>query len=374
MLKIDILLALRNVFRHKIRSLAILLALCLSGIILLLVGGLYNSLFSMIEPQQIEESGHIKIMPQSGESLILNYSKLKSIWEDNSFIREALPKRQVSGLAGVDERTALFSGEFVYRDHALGVILGKTLAANLKAESGADVNILIGWNGFSIPFEKAILTDSSDRDRVYASIPWEYIEVLGNSDAVSSIALYLTDKSHITKVETYLKKSFAKRKLLLRVSNFSDNRSYFHSVKQIYMNNYYFIIGVIVLTVFFAIFNTVTMVIMERTREIGTLQSFGLTINKIQLLLVLEGLFLWLVGFCLSVVLSYFGQLLINNSGGITLPPPPTVENEIILYCHVPGASYILSFVVLGIVTLSGTIVSTSRIFRMSVIEKLNHI
>lgn len=377
MSKIDLLLATRNVFRQKVRSLVILLTISISGFVILLIGGLYNSLFDMVENAQIAESGHIKIVSQQnsqGDFLIPVYNILKSKILSDSNVIKIIPRREVSGLVGYGDRTALFSGEIMESGNNDGVILGSVLAANLGIKPGGDCNFLIGWNGFTLKYIKSVVTASADKDRVYASLPWESINHFDNSGSVSSISVYLRDESLLDINKKILDKLFINMGIDVSITTFNDDNSYFTRVKNIYMSNYYFIIGVIIPTVFFAIFNTITMAIMERIREFGTLQSFGLTLRKIQALLLMEGTILGLFGFIIAVGIAFLVQGVINANGGIHLPPPPTVEHSIALSSSIPLSTFILTLVVLIFVSVIATFFSTGKISKLSVIDKLNYV
>lgn len=377
MSKTDFILAFRNVFRQKVRSVVILTTISICGFVLLILGGLYNSLFEMVEKEQISESGHINIVLEqnlNNDSLIPNYNILKSEILKDSNVSEIISKRVVSGLVGYEDRTALFSGEIIESEVPGGVILGKILAENLGINSGDDINFLVGWNGFTLKYTKSSITASAESDRVYASLPWEAIKNFDNPNSVSSISIILKDQSLIEYNKISLNRIFKEMDINVSITTFNDNKSHFSSVKNIYMSNYYFIVGVIILTIFFAIFNTITMAIMERIREFGTLQSFGLTLNKIKFLLLIEGLILGLFGFVLSGGTAFLFQGIINIKGGLRLPPPPTVENSIIINSNIPISSLILTFIVLIVVTITATFFSTTRISKLSVIQKLNHI
>jgi len=67
----------------------------------------------------------------------------------------------------------------------------------------------------------------------------------------------------------------------------------------------YIIIGVVLLALVFGIVNTMLMVILERTKEIGMLTALGLSNVKIALMIVSETIFLCLVGAAIGNLLSF---------------------------------------------------------------------
>jgi putative ABC transport system permease protein len=78
------------------------------------------------------------------------------------------------------------------------------------------------------------------------------------------------------------------------------------------------LIGAIVL---FTVGNTMSMAVMERTAEIGTLRAMGLRRGGIRQLFMAEGLLLGLIGAAAGVVLALCVAWLVNNAGLTWLPP-----------------------------------------------------
>ncbi|MES2325424.1 MAG: FtsX-like permease family protein [Pseudomonadota bacterium] len=78
------------------------------------------------------------------------------------------------------------------------------------------------------------------------------------------------------------------------------------------------LIGVIVL---FTIGNTMSMAVVERTIEIGTLRAMGLRRSKIRQLFMCEGVLLGVLGTALGVLAALAIAFLINHSGMSWVPP-----------------------------------------------------
>ena len=67
----------------------------------------------------------------------------------------------------------------------------------------------------------------------------------------------------------------------------------------------YILIGIVLVALIFGIVNTMLMVILERTREIGMLRSLGMHKKKIAYMITMETIFLCLVGAVIGNIFSY---------------------------------------------------------------------
>lgn len=67
----------------------------------------------------------------------------------------------------------------------------------------------------------------------------------------------------------------------------------------------YYIVGIIMLALLFSIVNTMLMAVLERVRELGMLMAVGMNKSKVFALIVLETIFLALIGGPLGLIFSY---------------------------------------------------------------------
>ena len=83
-----------------------------------------------------------------------------------------------------------------------------------------------------------------------------------------------------------------------------------------YMVMYYIIfIGIIMLALAFGIINTMLMTILERTRELGMLMAIGMNRRKVFSMIMLETIFLTLVGAIAGMLFGWIFVELLNKTG-----------------------------------------------------------
>lgn len=131
------------------------------------------------------------------------------------------------------------------------------------------------------------------------------------------------------------------------------------------------LIGVIVL---FTIGNTMSMAVVERTVEIGTLRAIGLRRSGIRRLFLCEALLLGLAGTAIGVLAALLAAFLINHSG-LTWTPPGYVYAYPIRI-RIWGDLRLLfgSAAGLTLVTLLSAWWPANRASKMAIVDALRHV
>ncbi|GHD68018.1 ABC transporter permease [Jeongeupia chitinilytica] len=131
------------------------------------------------------------------------------------------------------------------------------------------------------------------------------------------------------------------------------------------------LIGVIVL---FTVGNTMSMAVIERTTEIGTLRAIGLRRGGVRRLFVLEGLLLGLVGSGLGVLVALALAWLINHAG-LTWLPPGNVE-PVPLTVRVWGEPRMIVLTAIGLSLIAAVSAwwPARRAARLEIVDALRHV
>ncbi|HLQ26706.1 MAG TPA: FtsX-like permease family protein [Acidiferrobacterales bacterium] len=130
------------------------------------------------------------------------------------------------------------------------------------------------------------------------------------------------------------------------------------------------LIGTIVL---FTLGNTMSMAVMERTVEIGTLRAMGLRRGGIRRLFVCEGLLLGVIGAVLGVLIALLLAGIINHSG-LTWTPPGRDAVPLTIYVWGETRLVIASAVGLILVAILSAWWPARRAARMNIVDALRHV
>jgi putative ABC transport system permease protein len=131
------------------------------------------------------------------------------------------------------------------------------------------------------------------------------------------------------------------------------------------------LIGAIVL---FTVGNTMSMAVMERTAEIGTLRAMGLRRSGIRRLFMSEALVLGVIGAAAGVLAALVVAWLVNHAGMTWLPPGQV--DPVPLTVRVWGESRMMlgTAVLLAVVAVISAWWPARRAARMQIVDALRHV
>lgn len=131
------------------------------------------------------------------------------------------------------------------------------------------------------------------------------------------------------------------------------------------------LIGGIVL---FTVGNTMSMAVVERTAEIGTLRAIGLRRGDVRAMFVIEGVVIGVLGALLGIVVAIAAAAAINQMG-MTWTPPGRIE-PVALAVRVAGEHPMMLASASGLVVVAAlsAILPAARAARMNIVDALRHV
>lgn len=142
-------------------------------------------------------------------------------------------------------------------------------------------------------------------------------EYAGVGNAFHEIAFLLNDGA-LAEDSTYLRDLKTKYSGL-EIMNWKDLAPELKLVDETFATTVFILMGVILLALLFGIINTMMMAILERTRELGMLMAVGMNKSRLFGMIMLETIFLTMIGAPLGLLggyasISYFGSVGIDIS------------------------------------------------------------
>ena len=338
-------MAWRNIWRHKARSLVIMMSITLGLFAGVAVLALYEGmLVSRIRTVIDEETGHVQMhhpnfSDEYESKFIINDTPdvlkiLHNIPEIIQINQRILVNGMLStptGTAGVQVLGIDTSTEYTYSSLKQKIregngfapnkknqaIIGKKLADKRKLQIGSKMVLMFNDttnNLVSSAFRVSAIYQSSNTpldERLIYVAGKELTDLIGISGQIHEIGLKLNHDKDVDPVANKLRKLL----LNLKVETWKEISPETEFMVKTVDSYSYIILIIIMIALAFGILNTMLMAIMERTREIGMIAALGTSKIRIFFLVLLETVFLTLGGAPLGLLLGWLASAYFNKNG-----------------------------------------------------------
>jgi len=325
----------RNIWRNKVRSLVIIFSIAL---------GIFAGVSATAFMKGLAEQRIQKVIKTE-----LSYIQIhKEGFRQNSDFKEYMPDakqlvseiRKIPNVTGVTDRIVvqamaataetatgvlvsgvdsenepkvtnlsekLIEGEYLKGIKKNPVVIGKKLAEKLNAKIRTRIVITLqdtANNVVSGLFRVSGIytTNNNMYDESHVFVKAEDIRSLTELPvgAAHEIAININENENLTNVEESVEK-LASGYEVLDWKSLRPEMNYLTEAMDLYM--YIFII-IILLALLFGIINTMLMVVMERTKEIGMLMAIGMNKMRIFFMIILESTLLSLTGGVVGIIIG----------------------------------------------------------------------
>ncbi len=398
-------LALRNLFRHRVRSIVTLSAIAFSTIVLVLAAGFIEWIFSDLRRTTIESGlGHIQVMRHDylGRGVADPYAYLLPDKAPELATIEATPhvktvggRLNFSGLISFQDSTLSFVGigvepgkeEIVSRNLTFisgsnlvdqggnEIVVGEGLAANIGLKTGDRVVLLINTTSGSVRAVEATVrgifsTQVRAFDEVAIRMPLTMARRLLHVGGVHVWVVALDDVANVDEASAHLKSTLdASRFDVVRWVDLSD----FYTKTVTFLSGQLGVMRVLIaIIIILGVSNMLIMNVLERTGEIGSLMAMGNRRRKVVALFLTESFYLGLIGGAIGIVLALLLAKLISAIG-VPMPPPPGRTVGYVGAILVTGPILISAFGVTLVTTVLAGLYPARKASRLVIVDALRH-
>jgi putative ABC transport system permease protein len=190
----------------------------------------------------------------------------------------------------------------------------------------------------------------------------------------TGIVLQLHRSKDLSAARARLTALFRQNHLDLEVRDFSELSPFYGQVKNMFSFIFLFIALVMGVIVLFAVINTMTMNVMERTNEVGTIRALGVRRAGIRSQFTVEGVLIGAVGATVGAALALAIAALVNEAGLTWVPPGNATA--VPLRLDVAGRAALVggAWFGLAIVTTLAALFPANRAARLPVVDALRHV
>jgi len=128
---------------------------------------------------------------------------------------------------------------------------------------------------------------------------------------------------------------------------------------------------IVLVVALFSISGTLSLSILERLREIGTLRTFGSRRFHVAVMFLAEGLALGLVGVLAGAAIGWGGVAAINAAGGMTVPSQPGTSSALTILFRPELSTFVRNALWVFLAAAVGALVPASLSSRRVIAELL---
>ena len=399
----DARLALRNVFRQRARTFLTLLIVATGVAGLLLSGGFVAASLDTLRESTIHaQLGHLQIYKNGyfaeGKRTPFRYlidrpdrivERLRQIPE----VKNAMSRLSFAGILNngksdyaifgegieVDKEAALgtqiqiVDGRNLTPADRFGIMLGQGVAKGAAVRPGDVVTLLVNTeegalNNLEFTVIGVFQTFSKDYDARAVRIPLGDAQELEASKAVNAVIVELRKTSQTDAIAMRLDAELGKEgfeiKTWLKLADFYEQTA------QLFKRQFGVLQAIILLSVLLSVANSVNMTIFERTGEFGTLMAIGTRSGPLFRLVILENIFVGMLGSLCGVALGVVAALVLNWLE-LPMPPPPNSNSGYAARIHIELGIVVTAFIVGSVATPLTALWPARRIIRVPVVDAL---
>ena len=399
--------AVLNTLRNRRRSLVTITIAALGTAGILLAAGFALFTYESLAEASARDTGHLIVATSNQftkeEETPLQYgmddvANLRTQLLSDPQVRAVLPRVAFSGLISNGEKSVVMIGNGVEPDSEFSVkgpfllvkqgsvlasddtpqkgfqvMLGDALARNLKASIGSSLTLLASTtegtlNAIDVQVKGIFSTGVPDVDKRFVYTDIATAQKLLNSQRVSTLGVFLNRMENTLPARHRVQAALPK----LEVQTWEEQAVFYQAVRNLY-NRIFGAMGIIIgVIVVFVVGNAMSMSIIERTREIGTLRALGTLPSQLLTTLSLEGMVLGGVGALVGAVVALAVSVLLLVVP-IEMPPPPGRSMGYPLNVSIDPMIYAVTIILMILLTMGASYFVARKTAQMPVVDALAH-
>jgi len=396
-------LALRNVFRHRVRTTITLAAIVFGVVGLILSGGFVQDIFLQLGEAIIHsQSGHLQIAKTGFQAegtrkpdlyLMQNPERLKARIAALPGVTEVMARVSFSGLLNNGRSDLAIIGEGIEPEPEAqlgtymkivagrrlaakdlnGIMLGQGVAQALKLGPGDPATLVMSTtagatNTLDVEVVGVFQTFSKDYDAHAIRVPLAAAHEAMDNPGVNTIVVSLSQTHDTRDIATLLRAQLANEGL--EVWTWEELNDFYDKTVKLYDQQFGVLRLIVLAMVLLSVANSVNMSVFERVAEFGTMRALGNRSRTVFLLVTIETVFLGVIGASIGVIVGMVLAFAISAIG-IPMPPPPHADLGYTARIQLVPSVIFGAFVVGVIATTFAGMFAALRVSRIPVVHAL---
>ena len=316
----------------------------------------------------------VLVTPQLGFTGLISNGKVSTIFIGRGVMASALQETwNRRFLTRVQEFEGRALDDAVSDAVAVSRGLARLVDLTLDATAVVLANTVDGLvNALDVTVAQIIDVGASALEDKVLLVPLGFARSLLDTQGADRVMVLLEDYAQTEPTRRVLEARLKEQGLAVEVRSWVELSPEYTRTKKMFDMIFFFVFVIVFTVVIMSVVNTMSMAVMERTREIGTLRALGLKRRGIVRLFGLESLLLGVMGGFGGIGLTALGWAWVK----LTKPmwTPPTMVRPIPLKVFFVPEYLALSWLVMLALCLVASVVPARRAARQNVVEALGHV
>jgi putative ABC transport system permease protein len=315
------------------------------------------------------------VTPRLSVAGILSNGKNSTI-----FIAEGLVPKDDAVIRGDLTKYTAFSGTFLSDQEPSGVVLGSDLAAMLNLKLGDDAVVLSNsYSGMANALDAKVSgiynTGFAATNDKLLLMTFKHAQDLVDYQGAERLVVLLKDggtAASAAAAAARVKALLADAGIAVEIKTWAELSVFYNQVKNMFDMIFFFIFTIVLVIVVMSVINTMSMAVMERTREVGTMRALGLKRYGVTFLFTTEGMLLGLLGSLAGAAIFFtvYGLIATTNPTYV----PPSSSSPVPLRVDLVWPALTRNMLFMLALSMTAAFVPARRSSRMSIVDALGHI
>ncbi len=265
-------------------------------------------------------------------------------------------------------------GKFFDVNGSKEIVIGKLLAKQMNVHPGDNITVLTNtidgvMNAMDLTVAGVFAAGIDEIDSQVIFAPLGVTQEILDTQSVDIAVLKFKDLKMVDISTKKINDDLSKNKTDLVARSWRELAVLYRQVEKFYEVQNSLIEAILLALMFLGILNTVSMTVVERTGEIGTLRALGESRKKIVTQFLLESVMLSFIGIVSGILFSLFMIQVVEYSKIMTEMPGASTPFQIKIYFMMSSVIY-ASFLA-SATTIIATLIPAMRSSKMDIVEAL---
>jgi putative ABC transport system permease protein len=408
-------IALRNLIKNRRRSLFTMLAILLGFAAVNLFGGFTTYMYQANREGSIYSAyqGHLTIIRKgffendqtNPLRLLITPAEMSEIRNACQNIPEVVlvtPKLRINGLITDGKVSTIFiaqgfipssqeafmkgtrlklmepfEGKNLIDEVENGIGISRGLSRVLNLKIGSEVVLMATtaegqMNALDAEIFQLFDAPMAGMNDRFIRVPFRFAQQLYDTDGAHVMSVLLEKTSQTESVRNQLQKIFEEKQMNIEIKTWNELSEWYTKVKNMFDVIFLFLFIIVFIIVTMSVINTMSMAVLERTREIGTLRSLGLKRRGVIFLFAIESFLIGIGGVVGGSLVSFIVWMGIHYFKPMWTPPGITVQIPLRIIFTVDFFCYSSGFLL--ILCLVASLIPARRAANQNVVDALGHV